>query len=457
MKTLFRWIAAISSSLLATAAIAAFHTYQIEQIFSNASGTVQFIVMHESQGMSAEYFWANNTISTSAPMTYRFPSNLPIGGGMCGVYGCGYAAPSSTANTRVLIATQGFANLGILAPDFIVPDNFIPVGGGMINYAGVDQVSFGPLPTDGVTAINRAGAKMQNVATNFTGASASVAAASGVDLSQHGLTGSWYKPATSGQGVEVEVFPNQAAPGTGSVFVSWFTYDNVVGGADHERWYTASGPVASGQPNAALTIYQNVGGNFNAAPITSAQPVGTATLSFDTCTSGQLSYNFTDGTGRQGSIALTRLTQNVTCALAGALVTTNSDFAHSGNWYDPMTSGQGFTVEINPVSGAVFAAWYTYAPNGAGAGAAGQRWYTAQQTAPFVPGTRSIPVAIYESTGGMFDAPAAVNTAQVGTGTLAFQSCSAATFNYSFTGGPSSGMSGSIVLSRVGPVPPGCS
>ena len=30
-----------------------------------------------------------------------------------------------------------------------------------------------------------------------------------------------------------------------------------------------------------------------------------------------------------------------------------------------------------------FAAWYTYAPNGAGAGAAGQRWYTAQPTATF--------------------------------------------------------------------------
>ena len=108
-----------------------------------------------------------------------------------------------------------------------------------------------------------------------------------------------------------------------------------------------------------------------------AQPVGTATLSFDTCASGQLSYSFTDGTGRTGSIPLTRLTQNVTCSITTARPT-NADFALSGNWYDPTTSGQGLTVEVNPVSGAFFAAWYTYAPNGAGAGAAGQRWYTAQ-------------------------------------------------------------------------------
>ncbi len=35
--------------LLATsAALANFHTFRIEQIYSNADGTVQFIVMHES-------------------------------------------------------------------------------------------------------------------------------------------------------------------------------------------------------------------------------------------------------------------------------------------------------------------------------------------------------------------------------------------------------------------------
>ena len=105
--------------------------------------------------------------------------------------------------------------------------------------------------------------------------------------------------ATSGQGIEVEVFPNSSS-GTGSAFVSWFTYDTVIGGADRQRWYTAQGPVVTGQPNAALTIYQNTGGNFNAPPATNAQAVGTATMSFDTCSSGQLSYTFTDGTDRTG-------------------------------------------------------------------------------------------------------------------------------------------------------------
>jgi hypothetical protein len=275
------------------------------------------------------------------------------------------------------------------------------------------------------------------------------------DLNQHGFTGSWYQAATGGQGIEVEVFANPSS-GTGSAFVSWFTYDTVTGGAERQRWYTAQGAVMTGQPSAALTIYQNTGGNFNAPPATNAQAVGTATLSFDSCSSGQLSFAFTDGTGRTGTIPLTRLTQNVTCSNTTPHPT-NADFALSGNWFGgAATSGQGFTAELNPISGAFFAAWYTYIPNGSAAGAAGQRWYTAQGA--FTAGLRSIPVTIYETTGGIFNTPtpAGQKTVAVGTGTMTFQSCAAATFSYSFTGGSSVGLSGSITLSRVGPPPPGC-
>ena len=65
---------------------------------------------------------------------------------------------------------------------------------------------------------------------------------------------------------------------------------------------------------------------------------------------------------------------------------------------------------------------------------------------------------IYETTGGSFDTSTnpAPNTVAVGSGTVAFQSCSSATLSYTFTGGSSSGKSGTIALSRVGPVPPGC-
>src|SRR5215813_5409891 len=297
-------------------------------------------------------------------------------------------------------------------------------------------------------------------ATDLADVAAYITIGSSPNRDQHGFTGSWFDAATSGQGIELEVYPSaksnpSSKSAQDSMFLSWFTYDTTAGGADHQRWYTAFGTTMSGEPIVPLTIYQNTGGSFDGPPITNGQPVGTATLYFNSCTSGSFSYSFSDGTGRMGTIPLARLTQNVTCFFASPYPT-NSDFALSGNWFEPATSGQGFTVEVNPKSGALFLAWYTYIPNGAGAGAVGQRWYTALGS--FTSGTRSIPVTIYETTGGIFDTPTVPDpkTVQVGTGTMAFQGCSAATFSYNFTSGTSSGLSGMINLSRVGPAPPGC-
>lgn len=303
------------------------------------------------------------------------------------------------------------------------------------------------------TAINDAGQIVAMSCTDVLVCPQAFRLDPGVELNQHGLTGSWFNPATDGQGIEVEIFPNFIAPNVGLTQVSWFTFDTA-GGADHQRWFTLSGNVVGGQTTASLTIYRNVGGNFNAPPVTNGIAVGTATLHFDSCTSGALTYNFTDGSGRSGSVPLTRITRNVTCSTTSARPT-NADFALSGNWYDAATNGQGFTVEVNPVSSAMFFAWYTYAPAGAGAGAAGQRWYTGLST--FSAGMRSIPFTLYETTGGTFDSTVtAAHSVAVGTGSLSFQSCTTARLDFHFTGGSSSGTSGSIALTRIGPVPAGC-
>ena len=54
-----------------------------------------------------------------------------------------------------------------------------------------------------------------------------------------------------------------------------------------------------------------------------------------------------------------------------------------------------------PLAPVVFFAWYTYAPSGQAAGAAGQRWFTGLGT--FTPGTHTAPLTLYETTGGVFD------------------------------------------------------
>lgn len=189
--------------------------------------------------------------------------------------------------------------------------------------------------------------------------------------------------------------------------------------------------------------------------MTSPSKIGTANLRFSSCTQGRLDYAFSDGSGRQGSIPLARLLPNVTCATGGT-APLDADFALSGNWYVPAQSGQGVYAEVNPNAGTAFVAWYTYGPAGGATDVSGQRWYSAQGT--FAPGARTLPMTVYETTGGRFDAitdpPSA--TCAVGTATLGFADCGAATLEYAFTGGSSAGAHGLLKLSRVGPVPRGC-
>ena len=282
--------------------------------------------------------------------------------------------------------------LGINATDTIVGEAtnagggsraFVHSAGSMVDLNAVTSGLNGATLTT-ATAVNDAGQIVAMSCTALLVCPQAFRLDPGVELNQQGLTGSWYEPATSGQGFEVEVFPNFIGPDVGLTQVSWFTFDTTAGAADRQRWYTL----------------------------------------------------------------------NATCSTTSARPT-NADFALSGNWYNPSTAGQGFTVEVSPGSSTLFLAWYTYAPAAACAGAEGQRWYTGQGA--FSPGMRSISFTFYETTGGTFDSVIGVpHSLAVGTGTLVFQSCSGARFDFNFTGGSSSGTSGAIALSRIGPVPQGC-
>ena len=447
MRRTLVWLAASLLGSGVTVAHAACHLFMIDQVYSNGDGTVQYVVMRETTGSNGENFWAGSSLQTTGAAgakQFPFPSDLPS---------------SATASRSVLIGTTGFAALGVVAPDYTMPNGFIPTGGGTLRYTcRPDQIPLPALPTDGATAIDREGAHVAATPKNFAGATATLnlMAAGAPDLNQHGLTGSWYEPATSGQGIEVEFFPSLAAPGTAFVQGAWFTFDVApAGGADRQRWYTFSGNAGSGQPNVPITIYQNVGGNFNAPPVTSATPVGSGTLAFSSCTAGTLAYTFSDGSGRAGAIPLTRLTPNVTCAV-GSAGPTNADFAFSGNWYAPVTSGQGFLFELNPLAQLFFFAWYTYAPTGQAAGAAGQRWFTGQVN--YAPGTRTIAATLYETTGGIFDQSTnpLPSSTPVGTATVTLESCASTQLHFNFTAGSNAGKIGDLTLIRVGPVPAGC-
>jgi len=138
-----------------------FHLYRITEIYSNPSGTVQFIELSVGNA-NGESFWAGVNLRAMAggvTRSFSFPSNLPS---------------SNTANTTVLIATQGFADLGIVTPDFIIPNGFVFVSGGTLNFGGADELTHGAFPANGQQSLNRDGVAATATPRNFAGASASL-------------------------------------------------------------------------------------------------------------------------------------------------------------------------------------------------------------------------------------------------------------------------------------------
>ena len=270
-----------------------------------------------------------------------------------------------------------------------------------------------------------------------------------IPASQEGLTGTWYNPDTSGQGFEF-VIDSGTNGGDASLFGAWFTYGTVAGGSDTQRWYSLQATFSPDATDAGVTIYQNIGGNFDAPPTTSPVGVGSGSLTFFSCDSARFSYVFTNGS--TGAITLRRLLPNVECIEPAAPPPPQpSEVGLSGAWYDPGTSGQGILAEVNDIDQQVFVGWYTYSLSHAGAGdASDQRWLSAQGS--YEAGSDQMDLTLYASTNGTFDSNATVVTTEpVGLATLTFLTCSTATLDYAFTDGEFAGQVDSIDLVRLGP------
>ncbi|WP_051928277.1 hypothetical protein, partial [Nitrosococcus oceani] len=97
------------------------------------------------------------------------------------------------------------------------------------------------------------------------------------------------------------------------------------------------------------------------------------------------------------------------------------NFGHSGTWYNPSTSGQGFLIDVIPSRGELFVAWFTFNSDGTG-----QRWFTAQ--GPFENNRGEL--TLFETTGGVFNDPTPVATTEVGTLNIEFQSCTNGTVSF---------------------------
>lgn len=274
-----------------------------------------------------------------------------------------------------------------------------------------------------------------------------VTAASPFDADQFALTGPWYNPATSGQGLQFAVYPDLQGDGVATLVGGWFTFDD----SGHQRWMPLQGDLsASHGATYDLKIGQNSGGNFNAGPVTTpASVIGSAELTFYDCGHAAMTYQFDDG--RSGTIPYVRLDPSTACSSAvpatppAQLPAHYNDVLHSLAWYDPATSGQGLYLDLVPAQKSFFASWFTYAPQGSeDTDVARQRWFTLQAN-DYTPGDLALyDVKIISTSGGVFNQPTPVDVKQVGTADVTFNSCTSMTLDYHFDKGEFSGLSGSI-------------
>lgn len=125
----------------------------------------------------------------------------------------------------------------------------------------------------------------------------------------HAMAGSWYEPATDGQGFFMDVFDN-----VNFMFLAWFTFDlerpdpgaqAMIGEPGH-RWLTAQGPFSG--DTAEMDIYWTSGMIFDSAnpPKENPDQDGTMTVEFFDCSTGQVTYDL--GTANvQGQVPIQRV------------------------------------------------------------------------------------------------------------------------------------------------------
>ncbi len=272
------WLGPVLLSL-SFAATAEFHTYVIDELYSNADGTVQYLVMRESMGSNGENLWFGNALRATragTTKTFVFPTNLP--GGECGDYGCTLAQTAFTrahCDTRLRVA--GSYRAGLHHPErvFCHRRRHRQLRGRRPGHLYVD-----PHGRD------QRGDPWRRRRAQRRDQLRSTASVSGAVLNFSGL---WYKaPAESESGWGIN-FAHQGD----AIFASWFTYDMTGKG-----WWLVMTANNSGGNTFTGTLLEATGPAFDAVPFPplgspggiAGSAVGTGTLAFTDANNGTFAY-----------------------------------------------------------------------------------------------------------------------------------------------------------------------
>ena len=147
--------ALLAFALATTPAPGAFHLWNIQEIYSDSSGTLQFIELQSSDPGQNFVNGLNVTVTSGRPShTITLPGD-PL--------------PGDTTGHSLLFGTAGLHAAGGPIPDYIIPDNFLFIGGGNLNFFSAFFGTYTALPTDGVLSRTFGDGNAPNSPQNYAG------------------------------------------------------------------------------------------------------------------------------------------------------------------------------------------------------------------------------------------------------------------------------------------------
>jgi hypothetical protein len=171
----------LAAAMLTTSAHAAFHLWNFQQIYTDSSGSLQYIQLFDSSGfqnsVNGQQISVANVGATQTH-TFTLPGG-PLGG--------------NTFNHTLLFGTAGLQAAGGPVPDYIIPNNFLfAAGGTLTGFSGFFGGPYTALPTDGFNARNFGGGNVLNSPQNYTGQTGTIVVPEPAMWSLFGLSGTGF-------------------------------------------------------------------------------------------------------------------------------------------------------------------------------------------------------------------------------------------------------------------------
>jgi hypothetical protein len=407
MPFTLRRLCAAATLFLALPAAATFHLWSMDELYSNADGSVQFLEM--TALTSAQQFFRGHSLQVTQGATvhtFTAPADLP----------------GDSGGHRMIFATRGFAALGIVTPDYIVPDGFFFQDGGTIDWgSGADRWTYPRLPADGSLSLNRNLTTAVNSPTNFAGQSGTIAAAAPAPRNYQALW--WKAPAQSESGWGVNITHQGDI-----LFATWFTYDTDGSG----MWLVMSNGARTAPDTYAGAIYRTTGPAFNAPTFDASKvtvtQVGNGTFAFTDADNGTFTYTV-NGVTQSKAITRQVFSSPVASCAAGGSAPATPNYQDLW-WRSPAMSESGWGVNITQQGDILFGTWFTYGADNKG------MWLVMSSGNKTGPGTYT--GDLFRTAGPAFSAVpwdgSKVTVTRVGSATFAFTDANNGTFTYTVDG-----------------------